>query len=75
MVRLFIDPKNRNCLAALVVAHKSKEIEILKYGAEKSPDGAVLETESGNISSVNAIVRFVKNKCIFVCLVLSKRLT
>lgn len=59
MVRLFADPKNRNCLAALVVAHKSKEVEILKYGADKSSGGALLETELGLISSVNSIVRFV----------------
>ncbi|VDL60801.1 unnamed protein product [Hymenolepis diminuta] len=60
MVRLFADPKNRNCLAALVVAHKSKEIEILKYGADKSSGGALLETESGLISSVNSIVSFLQ---------------
>nr|CDS25457.2 methionyl tRNA synthetase cytoplasmic [Hymenolepis microstoma] len=60
MVRLFADPKNRNCLAALVVAHKSKEVEILKYGADNSPDGAILETESGLISSVNSIVSFIQ---------------
>ncbi|VDO06848.1 unnamed protein product [Rodentolepis nana] len=60
MVRLFTDPKNRNCLAALAVAHKSNKVEILKYGADNSPDGAILETESGLICSVNSIVSFIQ---------------
>ncbi|KAM7536969.1 hypothetical protein Aperf_G00000073193 [Anoplocephala perfoliata] len=61
MLRLFVDPKNRNCLAALVAAYKSKEVEVFKYGAETAPDGAILETESGLINSVNGIVSFIRD--------------
>ncbi|CDS42025.1 methionyl tRNA synthetase cytoplasmic [Echinococcus multilocularis] len=59
MWRLFIDTHNRGCLAALAAVYKTKKAEILKYGAERVSDGVVLETESGLISSVNAIVSFI----------------
>ncbi len=35
MRRLFVDPLNINCLAALATAHKVADVEIIKYGAEK----------------------------------------
>ncbi len=35
MRRLFVDPLNINCLAALATAHKVGDVEIIKYGTEK----------------------------------------
>ncbi|VDM19277.1 unnamed protein product [Hydatigera taeniaeformis] len=59
MWRLYVDPCNRRGLAALAAAYKTNKAEILKYGAEHVSDGVVLETDSGLISSANAIVSFI----------------